>query len=97
MEIEVPSDGCFVASGSNVFDHYVGSIRTRYYLYDGKFVRGSSNNHSTLPSDSYCIQSGDLVYKPELEIYFKFISFSLVIFAMLIVWNLIIKNLWKGR
>lgn len=97
MEIEIPSGGCSVLSSSNTIDHYQNNIRVRYYIYDGKLVRSSSSNYSNLPSNSYCLQPGDLVYKPEIEIYFSAIAFALVAFAGILLYNLVIKKLWSTR
>ncbi len=97
MEIEIPSGGCFVASGYNVFDHYLSNSRVRYYLNGNQLVRGFSNSYSNLPSGYHCLQAGDLVYKPEVTVYFPFMAFGLIAFAGILLYNIIIKKLWQGR
>lgn len=97
MEIEIPSVGCFVASGYNSFDHYLNNSRVRYFLISNKLVRGSSSHYSNLPSGYHCLQTGDLVYKPEIAVYFPFMAFGLVAFAGILLYNILIKKLWQGR
>lgn len=97
MEIEIPSGGCFTASGSTTFYHYLNNQRITYYLYDGKFVRGSSSTYTSLPNGYHCLSSGDLVYKPEITVYFPFMAFCLIAFAGILLFNIIFKRLWSSR
>lgn len=97
MEIEIPSGGCFIASGYNTFDHYLNNSRVRYYLNENQLVRGSTSNYNNLPTGYHCLSSGDLVYKPEISVYFPFMAFVLVAFAGILLYNIIIKKLWQGR
>lgn len=97
MEVEIPSGGCFIASGSTTFYHYLNNQRITYYLYDGKLIRGSQSSYTNLPTGYHCLQSGDVVYKPELSVYFPFLAFCLISFAGLLIFNLIIKRLWGSR
>lgn len=97
MEVEIPSGGCTVLSSYNTVDHYQNGTRVRYYLYDGKLVRNSSSNYSNLPTNTYCLQPGDLVYKPEIPVYFSAIAFAMISFAAVVLFNLIIKRLWGSR
>lgn len=97
MEIEIPSGGCFVAGSATSFTHYLNGQRTTYYLNENQLIRGSSTSSSNVPSGVYCLQQGDLVYKPELEIYYQFMSLILIGAALVLIWDLIIKNLWRGR
>lgn len=96
MEVEIPSDGCFIASGSNTFQHYLNNQRITYYLYDGKLVRGSSSNYNNLPTGYHCLSTGDVVYKPEVTVYFPFMAFALIAFAGILLFNLVIKRLWSS-
>lgn len=97
MEIEIPSGGCFIASGYNTFDHYISNQRIRYYLNDNKFVRGTSSSYTNLPTGYHCLSTGDLVYKPEVPVYFSFMSFCLIAFAGILFFNIVIKKLWGSR
>lgn len=97
MEVTLPSGGCFAASGSNTYYHYLNNQRITYYLYDGKLIRGSSSTYTTLPTGTYCLSQGDIVYKPEVEVYFPFMSFCMSALAGFIIFNLIFKRLWGSR
>lgn len=97
MEVEIPSGGCFIASGSNTFAHYLNNQRITYYLYDGKLVRGSNSSYTNMPSGYHCLSTGDLVYKPEIPVYFSFMSMCIVAFSGILLYNLVIKKLWQGR
>lgn len=97
MEVEIPSGGCFIASGSSTFYHYLNNQRITYYLYDGKLVRGSSSSYTSLPNGYHCLSSGDLVYKPEIDVYFPFMSLFIILVGMYLVYDLIIKRLWGTR
>lgn len=97
MEVELPSGGCSILSGYNSLDHYLNGTRIRYYIYDGKLVRSSSSTYTRLPDNSYCLQSGDLVYKPEIPVYFSFMSMCIVAFAGISLYNIMIKKLWQGK
>lgn len=97
MEIELPQNGCSILTSSNTVDHYLNNVRTRYYIYDGKLVKSTTSTNANLPLNSYCLQPGDLVYRPEVKIHFYFMSFCLVAFIGILLFNILIKNLWKGR
>lgn len=97
MEIEIPEGGCFSASGSTSFYHYLNNQRIAYYLYDGKLIRGSSSSYSNLPNGVHCLSPGDVVYKPEVTVYFPFMAFALIAFAGFLLFNIIFKKLWSSR
>lgn len=97
MEVEIPSGGCFTASGSTTFYHYLNNQRITYYLYDGKLIRGSSSSYTNLPTGYHCLSAGDLVYKPEIQVYFPVISFVMIAFAGILLYNIVVKKLWQGR
>lgn len=97
MEVELPSTGCNIMSSYNTVDNYFNGTRIRYYIYDGKFIRSSSSSYSRLPDNSYCLRSGDLVYKPEIPVYFSFMSFCIISFAGILLFNIVIKKLWGSR
>lgn len=96
MEIELPTTGCSIFYGSYI-DHYTsnGYTRTRYYINEGKLVKNntSSSNYNSIPSGATCLQQGDLVYRPELEVYIPFLASSLFIFALILVYKIFIKRL----
>lgn len=95
MEVKLPS-GCNVYYGTYI-DNYNGSIRRRYYFNgNGELVLSSTSSNSSAPSTANCY-SGTLYYKPELEVTFKFFSFTMIAFAGMVIYQLILKRLWLGR
>lgn len=97
MEIEIPEGGCFVASGYHIYDHYLNNQRTRYYLGDGNLVRGSTSTYSNLPTGSYCLSKGEVLYHPEIMVYFMFIACCIVASALVLLFKVIFKMLWSSR
>lgn len=96
MNVELPSTGCNIIQSSTTFYNYSSDSRTRetYVIYDGVAHRQSSNTSSypyTYTGD--CLHTGDLVYKPELEIYFPILSFCLCCVIGLLVYNIFLKRL----
>ena len=96
MEIELPSQGCNIFYGTYI-DNYSnnGYTRTRYYLNEGKLVKNntSQSNYNSIPTGATCIVTGDLIYKPELEVYVPFLAMTLFVFVLILVYKIIIKRL----
>lgn len=94
---------CFWLSNvnANVFEAGVlnseGKYSHRYYykLIDGQMLlfQDYGTNNFTRPTGLKCLQTGDIIYKPELQVYFPFISGILVVFTLFIVYRTIIKRL----
>lgn len=98
MKIDIPSGGCFYATGSNTFAHQSGSTRTTYYLQPDnyKLVRGSTSTNTNSPSGVYCLSYGDLLYKSEVtDIIFPIacIIFFVILFKFFV--NLMFKGWTK--
>lgn len=95
MIIEIPSGGCFYATSSSSFNHVVGSQRTYYYLPNdsGQLVKGQTTSSYNLPNNVYCLESGDLIYKPEVsDVVFPLVS--ILIFVIVAIWW--IKLMFRG-
>lgn len=96
MEIELPSTGCNIFYGSYI-DNYSsdGRTRTRYYFNEGQLIQNntSQSNYNSIPSGATCITTGDLIYKPELEVYVPFLASSLFILVLILVYKIFIKRL----
>lgn len=95
MDVELPSTGCNISSSSGYIDNYSGNIRTRYLVNENKLVKVYSTSYSNRPSDYICLSTGDLVYKPELAIYFQFISAIMILIATVILLKITIGRLLK--
>lgn len=104
MDIDLPDYGCVIANSATQIRHYynpnnhASSAYTRqdvYYYIDGKLVyngystQASGYNLNTLN----CLHDGDLVYKPELQVYFPILSFMLVCCILLFIYHVFIKRL----
>lgn len=92
MEYEgLPTTGCNVLY-SNYIDNFNGNTRSRYYLVGNKAVLSQRNtyNYNPRPEGSICVNNSDLIYNPELPIYFEFIAFILIALAL---W-LITRTVW---
>lgn len=90
MEIEnVPTTGCNVLNNGYI-DNYYNGVRSRFYIVENKAVLSSRTNYYNIPDGSVCVNASDLVYKPELPIYFEFISIILIFMALFIL----AKTMW---
>lgn len=90
MQVEnVPESGCNVLY-NGYFDNYNNGVRSRFYVVENKAVLSSRTSYYNLPSDAVCVSSSDIIYKPELPIYFEFISIILVFIALWIL----AKTMW---
>lgn len=87
----LPTTGCNVVYNGYI-DNYNGNTRSRYYFVGNRAVLSSRNTYTynPRPADSVCATNSDLVYNPELPIYFEFISIILIFIAL---W-LIAKTMW---
>lgn len=79
----MPTTGCNVFYGSYI-DNYVGSTRSRYYIYDGVAVKSQTSTNVTQPNGANCITAEDLSYKPEIQIFVGLAACiaSLAVFAI---------------
>lgn len=95
MNVELPSNGCNILISSSSFYNYSPDGRTRetYYIYDGKaFLRESTYNQYGYSYTGTCLYTGDLIYKPELQVYMPVISFILICLAILLAYKIV---LWR--
>lgn len=95
MEVKLPS-GCNIYYGTYI-DNYNGSTRKRYYINgDGSLVLNSIQGNSSRPSNFVCVSS-PIYFHPEFEVTFKFFAFTMIAFAGMVIYQLILKRLWLGR
>jgi hypothetical protein len=100
MEVEIPTGGqCFVASGSTSYYNYINNTtRDRYYLVENKMIRANRDisgygNYDW--SNYHCIQQGEILYTPELQVYFNFMAFTLISFCIILLYLIILKRFIK--
>lgn len=94
MNVELPS-GCNIINSATSFYNYTNSNRTRslYYIYEGKAIL----SNSTTSTNAYtytgtCLTTGDLKYKPELEVYLPVISFMLICMGLMLIYWAIFRR-----
>lgn len=95
MNVELPSTGCNIINSSTSFYNYSTDGRTRetYIIYEGKaLLQASNTNQYGYTYTGNCLTTGDLIYRPELKIYFPFISFILVCFTFYLAYKIV---LWR--
>lgn len=85
MDVTLPNTGCNILISESSFYNYSPDSRTRerYYIYEGKAYRQSTDySQYGYTYTGTCLNTGDLVYKPELKVYFEIIS--IVIFYLIV-------------
>lgn len=93
MEIQIPTNGCSIFYGSYI-DHYYNGVRRRYYINNEKLVLSNTSSYNTMPSGYTCLSQGDITYKPENQVWFPALSLALIVFALSLVYKIIIKRLF---
>lgn len=95
MEIELPDTGCNIINSATSFYNYSIDRRTRdlYYIYDGKaYKQSSTTNQQGYNYTGTCLHTGDLIYKPEIQVYFPLISFIIICAAIIFAYKIV---LWR--
>lgn len=88
MNVELPSTGCNIINSSTTFYNYSADGRTResYVIYEGKaFLQSSTYNQYGYTYTGTCLDTGDLVFKPEVGVYFPVIAFGICCGILLMI------------
>ena len=96
MDVQLPDTGCNIINSATSFYNYSPDSKTRdsYIIYEGEAIKQSSTyNQYGYTYSGDCLSTGDLRYKPELDIYLPLASFALISFAGILIYNIIIKRL----
>lgn len=96
MNVELPTTGCNIINSSTTFYNYSPDARTRttYVIYDGQATVQSVNTSQY--GYSYtgdCLKTGDLVYKPELQVWFPTACFCIICFILILIYRIFLKRL----
>lgn len=70
MNVELPSTGCNIIGSATTFYNYSPDSKTRdtYIIYDGKAIKQSTSyNQYGYSYSGDCLNTGDLVYRPEVK------------------------------
>lgn len=95
MNVELPNTGCNIINSSTSFYNYSNDARTRktYIIYEGKaLLQATNNSQYGYNYTGDCLTTGDLVYKPELQIYFPFIASIIIIGAILLAYKIVLER-----
>lgn len=96
MDVELPTTGCNILTSSTSFYNYSSDrhTRQRYYIYDGvAHLESSTYSQYGYDYTGTCLDTGDLVYRPEIQVYFPFLAALMVLFALFLIYKVIIKRL----
>lgn len=96
MNVSLPDTGCNIINSSTTFYNYSPDSRTRnyYVIYDGEaYLQSSTYNQYGYTYSGDCLVTGDLKYKPELDVYFPVLSFCLICSILLFIYHVFIKRL----
>lgn len=96
MEVQLPTTGCNIINNASSFYNYSTDAKTRetYYIYEGvAHLQNSSYNQYGYTYSGTCLQTGDLVYKPELLVYYPVISTLFFLLILTIIYHVILKRL----
>lgn len=95
MDISLPTNGCNISQSNGYIDHYYNGTRTRYLINENQLVRTYTQTYTSQPTGYTCLHTGDIIYKPELSIYFPVIAGGLILIATAIIFKIIIGRLLK--
>lgn len=96
MDVNLPDTGCNILISNTSFYNYSVDKRTRkrYYIYDGvAHLESSTTSAYQYDYSGTCLSTGDLVYKPELQVYYPLASFSIICFLLIMIYRIFIKRL----
>lgn len=97
MDVELPSSGCNIINSSTSFYNYHDDSHYRdyYIIYDGQAIlQSSSYSQYGYTYSGSCLNTGDLVYKPEFkDVLFPIACLGIFLFILGLVYKIIIKRL----
>lgn len=96
MDVELPNTGCNIINSDSSFYNYSNDNKTRetYIIYEGKaLLQNSTYNQYGYNYSGDCVNTGALVYRPEL----KEVWFPIVAFVMFFGIVLFVFKLFRGR
>lgn len=96
MDVVLPSTGCNIINSATSFYNYSPDSRTRetYFIYEGKaLLQSTTTNQYGYTYTGDCLNTGDLIYKPEISVYFPVIAFLICCSILLFIYNVFIKRL----
>ena len=98
MNVELPTTGCNIINSATSFYNYSSDSKTResYIIYEGKaLLQSSTYNQYGYTYTGTCLNTGDLVFKPELRVYFPVTAFIVIMIITLIIYKVILERFLK--
>lgn len=96
MDVELPTTGCNILTSATSFSNYSNNNRTRktYYIYEGvAHLQSETTSNYGYDVTGTCLNTGDLVFRPEVKVYFPIISFLICFLIVYFIYTIIIKRL----
>lgn len=95
MEVVLPETGCNIKTDTGFYNISTdGSVKENYQIYYGRSYLESVEN-GTFTYTGTCLETGDLVYKPELEVYFELVAIFCVSFILYFLYKITIGRFIK--
>lgn len=95
MEITLPSNGCNISQSAGFIDNYYNGYRTRYTISENKLVQSYRTTYTSVPTGYTCLNTGDIIYNPELAVIFPILAGVMVLVAVYIIYKITIGRLLK--
>ena len=96
MDVTLPDSGCNIIQSDNLVYNYSTDLHTRkeYVIYDGVAkLRNESYSQYGYSYSGECLNTGDLVYKPEIKSFWMpHVAIGAFIFICLVVFRLLRGN-----
>lgn len=101
MNVELPSTGCNIINSATTFYNYSPDSRTRdtYIIYEGKaLLQSSSYNQYGYTYTGTCLNTGDLVFRPEYkEVLFPLLAVFVSLFIFYSAYKLMLSMWWRKK
>lgn len=95
MEIQLPTTGCNISQSAGYIDNYNNTTRTRYLISENKLTMVYRTTYNSLPTGYTCLSTGDIIYKPELAIYFPILAGGMIVLALVVLFKITIDRILK--
>lgn len=95
MDITLPTNGCNISQSSGFIDNYYNGYRTRYTITENKLIQSYRTTYTSMPTGYTCLNTGDIIYKPELAIYFPLLAGLMILVAVYIIYKITVGRLLK--
>lgn len=98
MNVELPTTGCNILRSDSSFYNYSADAKTRetYYIYDGQAKLSASDyNQYGYNYTGTCLETGDLVYHPEIELTQNLFAFIMACVIIFLIAFIFVRKFWR--